>query len=192
MLAFNPVEPTCSQRLGAGSAFRPGTLSQIKTVERNTNIMDFLYLLISQWIQGSQGHAQHLKDWSWREQSSRHCACCLAKNLGADFCQQQVKAARVCCLPGRIHIQLFGDKQFKNNTCVQQGGADLHFKLLRKPVGQPCIFNQSRPGKWNWCRCVCLDCIQCWRFSRASCCTAKAPKAVGWLSCITLIFHMQV
>lgn len=91
----------------------PAMLSLLGTMERNTNINDFLYLLISWWILESQGHAQHLKDWSWREQSSRHCVRRLTKSWGTQVCQQQVKAARVCFLPGRIHIQLFGDKQFE-------------------------------------------------------------------------------
>lgn len=127
-----PVEPTCSQPFGTDSTFPPGTSSQLKTVGRNTDIIDFLYLLVSQWIQGSQGHAQHLKDWSRREQSSRHCVRQWVKNLGTDFCQQQVKAARVCCLPGRIHIQLFGDKQYKNNICMQQGGSRPAFQTAEE------------------------------------------------------------
>lgn len=151
--------------------------------------MDFLNLLISQWIQGSQGHAQHLKDWSRREQSSRHCVHRLAKNLGTDFCQQQVKAARVCCLPGRIHIQLFGDKQFKHNICVQQGGSRPAFQTAEEACRPAWYFWSKHPWKMESVQmCVCLDYIQCCWFSGASCCTAKPQMAAECVSGITKFF----
>lgn len=41
------VEPPCSRPLGIDSAFLRGWSSQLKMVERNTNITDFLNLLVS-------------------------------------------------------------------------------------------------------------------------------------------------
>lgn len=46
------VEPPCSRPLGIDSAFLCGWSSQLKMVERNPNITDFLNLLVSQGLQG--------------------------------------------------------------------------------------------------------------------------------------------
>lgn len=94
-----------------------------------------------------------------QEQSRRHCVHQLAKNAGTDFCQQQVKAARVVACLGESTCSYLVINSVRVTFVCSKEGADLHFKVLRKPAGQPGIFNQSILEKWNGYRSVCAQTV---------------------------------
>lgn len=62
------------------------------------------------------------------------------QNMRTHFCQQQGKLTGHAACLGKAPASSLVRNRFKNNICVQQGAANLHFKMLRKPVGQPGVF----------------------------------------------------